>query len=287
MIFVMTATGRVGGLTLDALLRQGVLPSQLIAGARNPQKASGMPAGVEVRKADYTDREGMAAAFRGVETLILIPTITPPGPRCVEHNNALEAAREAGVKRVVFLSIQAAMPESRFAVAAFILFAECATRLSGMEWTLARMSLYIDPVAEWVPELKKMGRLPYPLVNGKIAYITRADVARALAAIARDPKLAGSIVELTGPESLSMPELAQAVSAAAGTEIPFATITEAEYRELCRQDHLPEEVTEMLTSLYRAVEAMEFSHVASDIEKLTGTPPERAADAIARLLGRA
>jgi NAD(P)H dehydrogenase (quinone) len=112
-------------------------------------------------------------------------------------------------------------------------------------------------------------------------------VARALAAIARDPKLAGCIVELTGPESISMPELAQAISAAAGTEIPFATITEDEYRELCRQDHLPEEVTEMLTSLYRAAEAMEFSHVASDIEKLTGTPPERAADAIARLVGRA
>src|SRR5215472_508404 len=107
MILLMGATGHVGRLTLQALLDQGVPPSQVIAGARDPAKAKAIAGGVEVRRADYQDATGLAAACRGVETLVLIPTKTAAGPRCVEHANAIEAAKRAGVKRLVFLSIQA------------------------------------------------------------------------------------------------------------------------------------------------------------------------------------
>jgi NAD(P)H dehydrogenase (quinone) len=285
MILVMAASGKVGAATIRSLLAQGAEPAQVIAGLRDPRKASGVAtSGVEVRKADYQDRAGLISAFQGVETIILIPTMTLPPERCVEHGNALSAARAAGVKRVVFLSIQAATPQSRFSVAPFILFAECATRLSGMEWTLARMSLYADPVVEWAPELALTGRLPYPVQNARIAYVTRADVGRALAAIARNSSLSGKIVELTGPESLSMPELASVLSRAVGAEIRFDSVTDDEYREICRQDHVPEEVTEILVTMYHAAEAQEFSHVSTDIEILTGAPPESLSQVAANLL---
>ncbi len=285
MIFVMAATGEVGGATVHALLRQGVDPSRVIAGGRNPDKMRELAgAGVQIRQADYNAREGLDAAFRGVETLVLIPTKSPAAPRCVEYANALEAAKGAGVRRVVFLSIQAATPQSLFRVAPFILFAESATRLSGMEWTIARMSLYTDPLAEWAPELARTGRLPYPVVDARIAYVTRADIAGALGAIARGNHLNGEIVELTGPAALSMPEVARAISDATGAPIRFTSIAEEEYREICRKDKLPEEMIEILLTMYRAAEAQEFAKVSRDIESLTGGPPESVSEGIARLL---
>jgi NAD(P)H dehydrogenase (quinone) len=282
MILVMAASGKVGTAVIRSLLEQGAAPAQVVAGVRDPRKAGEFAAvGVEVRKADYQDLPGMTSAFQGVKTVILIPTMTLPPERCVEHGNALSAARAAGVKRVVFLSIQAATPESRFSVAPFILFAECATRLCGMEWTLARMSLYADPVVEWAPELARTGRLPYPVQHARIAYVARADVGRSLAAIARNSDLNGKIIELTGSESLSMPELAAVLSKGMGAEIRFVPISDDEYREICRQEHLPEEVIEILVTMYHAAEAQEFSHVSSDIEALTGTPPQSVSQAMA------
>jgi len=278
----MAASGEVGKGTVAALLAQGVDSGSIIAAVRKPESLT--TGALTVRRADYRDEAGMATAFRGVETLILIPTKTPAAPRCNEHANALAAAKAAGVKRVVFLSLQPATPASQCNVAPFILFAECATRQSGMQWTLARMSLYTDPIAEWAPELAQTGRLPYPLVNARIAYVSRSDVSRALAAIARNNNLNGEILELTGPAALSMPELAQAVSTATGSTVLFKSIDEEEYIGICRRDNLPDEIVDTLVTIYRAAEAQEFSRTTNDILSLTGKAAETVPDALARLL---
>ena len=283
MIFVMGATGQVARATIDSLLEQGVPPAEIAAGARSVAKARDLSdLGVTVRAADYNDRSLLEQAFQSVETLVLIPTKTPAGPRCVEHWNALEAAKAAGVKRVVFLSLQASTPQSRFSVDPFIMFAESATRLAGLRWTFARMSLYTDPVAEWAPELVRTGVLPYPVKDARIAYVARQDVGRSLAAVARRTGLNGEIVEFTGPAALSMPELAGAISEVYGVTVQFHTITEDEYRELCRKDHLPEEITEILVTMYHAAEAQEFSNVTADIERLTGKAAESVIETLRR-----
>jgi NAD(P)H dehydrogenase (quinone) len=280
----MAASSGVGKAAVEALLAQGVEP--IIAAGRNPVSLN-LPnsEALAFRRADYRDEASMTTAFCDVETLILIPTKTPPAARCNEHANALAAAKAAGVKRVVFLSIQSAAPASLFNVAPFILFAECATRQSGLRWTLARMSLYTDPIAEWAPELARTGRLPYPVRDARIAYVSRRDIGQALAAIALDDNLSGEILELTGPAALSMPELALAVSKATVSSVLFQSIGEEEYREICRRDNLPGEIIDILVTMYRAAEAQEFSRVTKDIPTLTGKASESVPDALARLLG--
>jgi NAD(P)H dehydrogenase (quinone) len=285
MICVMAASGEVGKGTVAALVAQGVDPGSIVAAGRNTASLSSSNTGATIfRRADYRDEASMTAAFQGVRTLVLIPTKTPAAARCVEHANALAAAKAAGVARVVFLSIQTATPASRCDVAPFVLFAECAARQSGLRWTIARMSLYIDPIAEWAPELTQTGRLPYPLRDARIAYVSRHDVSRALAAIAMNDDLDGEIPELTGPAALSMPELAQAVSKAAGKSVIFHTIDEEAYREICRKDGLPDEIIDILVTIYRAAEAQEFSRATNDIMALTGKMAESVPDALARLL---
>ncbi|MEI8195046.1 MAG: NAD(P)H-binding protein [Phycisphaerae bacterium] len=284
MIFIMAAGGGAGRGTVESLLGQGVPAQQIAGGARVPAKLDWMvDAGAHARRADYNDPSSMVEAFRGVETLVLIPTMSAPQPRCVEHRNALLAAKSAGVRRVVFLSIQSGGAESRFMMTPFFVFAEDATRNSGMEWTITRMSLYSDPLADWLPELVKMGRLPYPVRNGRVAYVAKADVSRGLAATARRNDLDGEILEFTGPESLSMPEVAAEISKAAGVSIPFASITDEEYGDICRAEGCDEGMIKGMTSLYHAVEAQEFARASGDVEQLTGTRPESVSQAILRL----
>lgn len=226
----------------------------------------------------------MTQAFKGVDTLVLVPTKSAPGARCVEHSNALEAAAAAQVRRVVFLSIQCATPDSLFKIAPFILFAESATRLAGMEWTIARMSLFSDPLLEWLPEFgRSNGRLPYTMRDARIAFVSKKDVARGLAAIARSGDLAGRILDLTGPRSVTMPELAAEMGAALGRDIRYERVSDAEFTEICQRDGSPAEMVRFMLTLYQAAEAQEFSRSTRDIEGLTGIPAETVQQALTRL----
>lgn len=280
MIFIMPGSSAVGALTIDALLDLGVAAETIRAGVRSPEKAA---LKVPVVRADYTDPASLRATFEGVKTLALIPTKSPPGQRCVEHENAIAAAAAAGVERVVFLSIVTHSPESVAAIAPFILFAESATRTSGMDWAIVRMGLYLEPVADWVPELVKMGRLPYPVRQGKAAYVTREDVARTFAAVCANPALKGEIYNATA-DPVTMPELAAAIGAAIGEEIPFEACSQDEFIELCNMSGEPPFITRVLLSLYRAIEMGEMNAFTSDVERVTGRPAETPAHYFQRVL---
>ena len=112
--------------------------------------------------------------------------------------------------------------------------------------------------------------LPYPLKEGKIAFVTRADLARATAACLLGDGHAGKIYELSGPEALSMPELAKVLSEVTGDAIAFNQPSEAEYVTFSHADGASEGMLAMLLSIYRAAETGEWSRVTDHIQELTG-----------------
>ena len=78
----------------------------------------------------------------------------------------MEAAKEVGVQRVLFSSLSTAKLTSRFLIAPFLLYAESKLRLSGLEWTILRNGMYLDPVAEWLPELVELGDISQHTFQG-------------------------------------------------------------------------------------------------------------------------
>lgn len=286
-INVMGASGQLGRKVVRALLDQGAAAGDLIASVRTPEKVENFARqGVAVRRADYDDPQSLTAAFKGTDVLLLIPSTAPVEPRIQQHYNAIEAAKEACVQRVLFSSLSTAMLTSRFLITPFLLYAESKLRQSGLEWTILRNGMYLDPVAEWVPELVEMGRLPYPVKTGRVAYIARDDLARATAAACLDSDHAGQVYELTGPSALSMPELAGSISRVTGRPVRFDSISEAAFAEVCRQgqEFVPEMMIQVLTSLYRAVDNGEFATVTDHVERLTGTPAESVESYLRRKL---
>lgn len=270
-INVIGATGNLGSLVINSLLAQGANPSDLIASVRTPAKADGLRAlGIEVRRADYDDYESLVTAFQGTDVLLLIPTFAAPEPRVIQHGNAIRAAEAAGVKRTVFSSVATASPESLFKVAPFILYAESRLRLSKMEWTILRNNMYMDSMLGWLPRFMEEGQIPYPLKEGRIAFIMRKDLGRATAACLMGEGHEGKIYELTGPEALSMPELAKVLSEVTGKEIKFGQPSETDYVHFSHADNASEAMLDTMLSIYRAAEVGEWGNATDDVFRLTG-----------------
>ncbi len=274
-INVIGATGQLGGRIVKELLRQGGPDVQVIASARNPAKARGRFGDqVEIRHADYDAPATLKSSFAGCDVVGLVPTFAPVEARVQQHAAALAAAKEAGVARVVFSSVSTAAVESEFVVAPFIVYAECKLRQSEMGWTILRNGMYADPLADYVPELVKTGRIPYPAGQGRINYVCRDDLARATAAACLSDASAGRVFELTGPEAISVAELAEIVSRVTGKPVQYDPASESDFADMCRGPGVPEYLPHAFATMYRAVARGEFDKVTDHIEELTGAPAE-------------
>ncbi len=104
-IVVTGATGQLGRLTVEALLRRGVPASDITATGRRTEALADLAGqGVHVHRADYTDPTSLREAFTGADRLLLVSG-SEVGQRVQQHGNAIDAAVEAGVGLVAYTSI--------------------------------------------------------------------------------------------------------------------------------------------------------------------------------------
>src|SRR5215510_12072399 len=105
-IGITGAGGQLGGSVLKELLARGARPGEIVATTRTPEKLSAFAAkGVAVRAGDFDAAAGLPASFKGIDTLLIIPTSDlRPGKRTPQHRAAVNAAKQAGVRHVVYVS---------------------------------------------------------------------------------------------------------------------------------------------------------------------------------------
>ena len=272
---IMGASGQLGRKTLDAVLGQGTAPSDIVALVRSPNKLTDYAAlGVDVRWADYDDPSSLMEAYQGVDRLLLVPSLAMPAERVHQYYNAISAARKAGTTHLFHYSLVSTFLESPFVITPFLVFAESAIRTSGLKWTILRNGLYADPIVEWVPDIIEMGTIPYPTGEGRCAYVTRDDIARAGAAAITTDGHEGQVYNLTGSEALTTSDLCSAVAAVTGQPVADSKATDEDYIEACKRDGTPEVVAHLLLTMYHTIRRGFMDVVTSDIEDLTGKPPE-------------
>ncbi|MBX9387332.1 NAD(P)H-binding protein [Streptomonospora nanhaiensis] len=106
MIVVTGASGRLGRLVVEHLLRRGVPAAEVVAAVRAPERAADLAArGVVVREADYDRPETLAPAFDGADRLLFVSSSGPDDLRLVQHRAVVDAARAARVGLVAYTSI--------------------------------------------------------------------------------------------------------------------------------------------------------------------------------------
>ncbi|RIJ62513.1 SDR family oxidoreductase, partial [Clavibacter lycopersici] len=248
-------------------LAEAGLPQRLLA--RTPSRAPELP-GATVHEVAYGDHAASVAALSGASTLLMV-SAAEDEHRLAQHVAFVDAAAEAGVAHVVYTSFAGAAPDATFTLARDHHATEERIRASGMAWTFLRDAFYIDFVSQLVGD---DGVIRGPAGDGRVAAVTRADVAEVAATILRDPAAhAGATYELTGPEALTMAEIAATVAAAQGRAVTYRDETLEEARASRAVWQAPEWQLDAWISTYTAMAAGEMGRVSGDVERLLGRRP--------------
>ncbi len=284
MILVTGATGKLGRLVIEELLKK-VPASQLIAAVRNPEKAADLAArGVQVRKADYSQPETLGPAFAGAEKVLLISS-SEVGQRAPQHKAVVEAARKAGVRLLAYTSILHA-ERSRLALAAEHKATEETLRASGLPYVFLRNGWYTENYTESLGPALAHGALVGSAGEGRIAAATRADYAAAAAAVLTGSGHENKVYELAGDNAFTMAELAAEVSRKAGRTIAYNNLPPEEYQGVLEGAGLPGPYAGVLADSDVGASRGELNDSSGDLRRLIGRPTTPLADAVAVAFNR-
>ncbi|WP_371814177.1 NmrA family NAD(P)-binding protein [Phycicoccus sp. HDW14] len=196
-IVVTGATGQLGHLVVEALLRRGADPADVVATGRDLTKVADLAArGVRTVAADYADPESLRAAFEGADRVLLVSG-SEVGQRLPQHTNVVAAAKAAGVGLLAYTSIANA-ETSGVQLAAEHVATEQVIRDSGLPWVFLRNSWYLENYTPQVPTYLEHGAVLGAAADGRISAATRADYADAAAAVLLDAEATGGTVHELG-----------------------------------------------------------------------------------------
>jgi NAD(P)H dehydrogenase (quinone) len=170
-IAITAASGSLGTAIIEELKKH--VPADNIVGiARTPENAKNL--GVIIRKGDYKIKNDFDIALKGIDVVLLISGMDHPQNRIPQHRNVIYAAKEAGVKKIVYTSIFGKDGKSTFdAIVKSNRQTEKDIQESGLEWVIGRNGLYIEPDIEYIEKYKEAGKITNCAGEGKVSYTTR------------------------------------------------------------------------------------------------------------------
>ena len=275
-IGVTGATGQLGRHVVDNL-KGKVSAISLVALVRNPDKASDL--GIEARTFDYSKPEGLAASLAGIDKLLLISG-NVMGQRLPQHLAVIEAAKQAGVKHILYTSILHA-DKSPFMLGEEHLATEVAIQASGMVYTILRNGWYTENYTGSANGANGAGAFIGCAGDGKISSAARVDYAEAAAIVLAGEGHENKIYELAGDESYTLTELAAEISRQTGKVIPYNNLTENEYANILKSFGLPEGIAQMLADSDTGASKGGLFDDAKQLSALMGHPTTPLAKVLA------
>jgi len=235
--------------------------SHIRALIRDPEKKSGIR-GVDFAIGDYQDVNAVRHAMKDVSTLLLVSGHDEPGTRARGHTNVIRAAAAAGV-----------FPYSRDHY-----ITEQALVTSGIPFVILRSSLYYDLLLSAIVD----GAIKAPAGNGRAALVSWTDVADAAYCALTGRVPSGAILDVTGPENMSLAEFAERVSSITHRAIRYQPEDEGSARKNRAELGLPPWIVDCAIGSYLALAAGELGAVADTVLALTEHPPLTLEDYLRR-----
>ncbi|MFH8366251.1 NAD(P)H-binding protein [Streptomyces sp. NPDC018031] len=223
MITVTGATGNVGRTLVRLLAEAG---EEVVAVSRQPRPA-GLPTGVRSGRADLGDAKSMRPVIEGSRALFVLlgGELNSRGER---PGALLEAAADAGIKRVVLLSSQVSATRPDAGSHARLREYEAAVRASGLEFTILRPGGFASNAFAWAEPVRARRTVFAPFGDVALPVVDPDDIAAVAAAALREDGHAGRAYELTGPEPISPRRQAAVISEALGEDVAFVELSRAE-----------------------------------------------------------
>jgi len=244
MIAVTGATGQLGRLVIEALLKK-VPAEQIVAAVRSPEKAADLAAkGVTVRKADYSQPDTLMPAFSGVDRLLLISG-SEVGQREAQHKAVINAAKSASVKFIAYTSLLHA-DSSPLGLGVEHRATEALLQASGIPFALLRNGWYTENYAASIAPALTHHAFIGSAGEGRIASAARRDYAEAAAEVISRDDQAGKIYELAGDDSYTLTEFAAEIARQSGEQVEYVNLSPAEFAAALKGAGLPDGLAEML-----------------------------------------
>jgi uncharacterized protein YbjT (DUF2867 family) len=270
MILVTGATGVNGNALLRRLSVSGVAVRALV---RNPARADAIAAlpHVEIAQGDMARPETLAAALRDVDRAMLISSSDPM--MLDVQSNFIDAAVKAGVRHVVKLS--GIMPELDSAFRFARMHGEIEKKLeaSGMAFTHLRAGEFMTAYFRQVPAIAAKGAIFLPMADARIASIDVDDIAEIAAKVLTGAGHEGRTYPLTGPQALTMAEVAEMLSAATGKTIRYVNVPPEDARQAQLAGGMPPYLADALFELFAERRNGKEAKVWPDAEILLGRQP--------------
>ncbi|SEM79633.1 NAD(P)H dehydrogenase (quinone) [Stigmatella aurantiaca] len=284
MILVTAATGHLGRLAVEGLLKK-LSAQQIAVAVRNPEKAADFAArGVQVRRGDYSQPDTLEAAFAGVEKVLFISS-NEVGKRLEQHQAVVHAAQKAGVRLLVYTSILHA-DTSGLALAKEHLGTEALIRASGIPFVLLRNGWYTENYTENLAPALQHGALVGSSGEGRIAIATRADYAAAAVAVLTSEGHENKVYELGGDAPVTLAELAAEVARQTGKPIVYKNLPPEQYQNVLLQAGVPAPFASVLVDSHVGAARGELNETSGTLKRLIGRPVTPLADAVAVALRR-
>ncbi|OMF38735.1 NAD(P)-dependent oxidoreductase [Paenibacillus sp. FSL H8-0548] len=271
-ILVTGATGQLGSIVIDTLLKT-VPASDLAVSVRNPEKAEHIRAqGVDVRHGDFDQPDTLKNSFAGVDRLLIISADGDNETRIRQHQNAVHAAKEAGVGFIAYTSVGNA-DRSTLALAEVHRATEKAILESGIPYSFLRNNWYaenelgsLQGVLHGAPWLNAVG-------DARIGWASRYDYAQAAAVVLAGTAHDNTVYELAG-KPLTQAELAVIAGEVLGKEVNVVNVDDTAFGEALKSAGLPDFVVSMLVDMQEPIRSGSLDVESNDLEKLLGRPAQ-------------
>jgi NAD(P)H dehydrogenase (quinone) len=285
VIVVTGATGRLGRLTVENLLKRGVAADSVAVAVRAPDRAADLAAlGVRIREGDYDRPETLPAAFAGADVLVLVSANAPDNAlRVAQHTAGVAAAREAGVGRIVYTSIPQA-DTNPILLARVHEATEALIRESGIPFTFLQNNWYFENYTANIPHALEHGGLVGTAGDALFAAAAIADYAEAAAVVASTDGHVGASYELTGDAAWTLADLAAEVAEQSGKPFTYTDVTPEQLAEFFTGVGLPASLIALLVDAEVQSRGGALATVTTELRDLIGRPTTTLAQAVAEAL---
>jgi NAD(P)H dehydrogenase (quinone) len=290
-ILVTGATGHLGKAVTESLLTKTNAANISIL-VRDADKAAAFKAqGVNVKIGDYNDYDSLVAAFKGIDKVYMVSG-NDIANRIQQQDNVVNAAKQAGVKHVVYTSFQRKNETASspiIFVATGHLNTEAQLKKSGLTYTLLEHGIYADMIPIFAGEkLLETKTIYLPAANGKTAYAVRTDQAEAGANILLDEtgKYDNKNIELAGNEAVSWTDIATIISKITEQQINYVSPSPEEFTETLTKAGVPAEIVGLLRGFSQASEQGEFENISRQMDSILGRKPLTVANYLQSVYGK-
>ena len=277
MLLVTGANGQLAGWVIKNLTDLTDVKNIAVC-SRSPDSAFSdalRAQGIDVRLGDFDRPETLPGAMSGIDKVFIIPTYATNDVRLSQNLNALNAAKAAGVKHVVYPSFINANPNSLAEHSLVVHYpTEQAILQSGLTYTILRHSLYADILIGDLDQTLATGIFRRALGKAAAAYVAREDLGLSAATVMAKNGHENKIYTETMTRTYSGDDIAALMSEIFGKPVRYEPVASEEWPAyMTREWGVPPELAKSTVGTMKAVETGEFDIVTDDYQTIVGHPP--------------